>query len=128
MQRIWVKAIREFHELSFSFFSNYFQRKNLKNKALLVPILCVCMHVHVCVYTWTCVMICTQLSFYSRSSKFLFSLNFIFFLMATTAAHGSCQARCLIGATASGLCHSHSNTGSELHLRPTLLHVEMLDP
>ena len=34
-------------------------------------------------------------------------------------AYGSSQARGLIGATAAGLCHSHSDRGSELLLRPT---------
>ena len=38
---------------------------------------------------------------------------------ATPAAHGGSQARGVIGATAANLCHSHSNAGSELHLRPT---------
>ena len=39
----------------------------------------------------------------------------IVFRAATTAYEGS-QARGRIRATAAGLCHSHSNTGSELHL------------
>ena len=42
---------------------------------------------------------------------------FIFFLyMATSMAYGSSWARGGIGATASGLHHSHSNTMSETHL------------
>ena len=32
-------------------------------------------------------------------------------------AHGGSQARDQIGTAVAGLWHSHSNTGSELHLR-----------
>ena len=39
--------------------------------------------------------------------------------MATPAAYGSSQARDQIGAAATGLHQSHSNTGSEPCLRPT---------
>ena len=44
-----------------------------------------------------------------------------FFLLfrATLVAYGGSQASGQIRATASGLHHSHSNTGSETHLRPT---------
>ena len=35
------------------------------------------------------------------------------------AAYGGSQARGLTGAVAAGLCHSHSNARSELHLQPT---------
>ena len=38
---------------------------------------------------------------------------------ATHSAYGGSQARGLIGAVAAGLHHSHSNTRSKLHLRPT---------
>ena len=41
--------------------------------------------------------------------------------MAAPEAYGSSQARDRIGATASGLCHSHSNAGSELYLWPQLM-------
>ena len=46
---------------------------------------------------------------------------FIYFCLFGDAptAYGASQARGLIGAVAAGLCHSHSNAGSELHLRPT---------
>ena len=37
----------------------------------------------------------------------------------TPVAYGSSQAQGRIGATATGLCHSHSNTRSELSLQPT---------
>jgi len=38
---------------------------------------------------------------------------------ATPVAYGSSQARGRFGAAAAGLPSSHSNAGSELHLRPT---------
>ena len=40
------------------------------------------------------------------------------FSRAVLAAYGGSQARGRIGAVASGLHHSRSNVGSELHLRP----------
>ena len=36
--------------------------------------------------------------------------------MAVPAAYGISQAKGRMGAAAAGLRHSHSNTGSELHL------------
>ena len=41
---------------------------------------------------------------------------FFFLFRATPAAYGSSQAGGQIGAAATGLCHSHSNMGSEPHL------------
>ena len=50
---------------------------------------------------------------------FFFSFFFFFFFFkAAPEAHGSSQARGLIGATAAGHIHSHSNARSEPHLRP----------
>ena len=48
------------------------------------------------------------------------SLSFFFFFlfMPAPVAYGISWARGRIGAT--GLYHSHSNIGSELHLQPTL--------
>ena len=43
-------------------------------------------------------------------------------------AYGASQARGLIGAVATGLCQSHSNVGSEMHLRPTPQLTATLDP
>ena len=54
---------------------------------------------------------------YSFLSVFVFFV--FFFLRAVPVAHGSSQARGRIKATAAGLHHSHSNSGSELHLKPT---------
>ena len=48
-------------------------------------------------------------------------LSFSLLLRAALEAHGVSQARGLIGATAAGLHHGHSNTRSKLCLRPTPL-------
>ena len=58
-----------------------------------------------------------------------FSLVFGFlFFRAAPVAYGGSQARALIRAAAAGLHHSHSNTGSEPHLRPTPQLTAMLYP
>ena len=44
---------------------------------------------------------------------------FFFFFRASLVEYEGSQARGLTGATAAGLCHSHSNARYELHLRPT---------
>ena len=47
-----------------------------------------------------------------------FFLSFVFCLFrAARMAYGGSHAR--IRAVAAGLCHSHSNAGSETHLQPT---------
>ena len=43
-------------------------------------------------------------------------------------AYGSSQARGPVGAAAARLCHSHSNTRSELHLRPIAQLTATPDP
>jgi len=54
---------------------------------------------------------------------------FIFLLfMAALAAHGSSQARLLIGATAASLHHSHSNARSKPRLQPMPQLTATLDP
>ena len=54
-------------------------------------------------------------------------LSFFFlFFRAVPAAYGGSQARGLIGATAAGLCYSHSN--AEPCLRPTPQLTAMPDP
>ena len=59
----------------------------------------------------------------------LFAIFFFFLLFrAVRAAYGSSQARGRIGATAVGLHHGHSNTGSELHLQLTPQLRAMPDP
>ena len=48
-----------------------------------------------------------------------FTYLFILLFRAAPAACGGSQGRGPIGATAAGLCHSHSDAGSELCLQPT---------
>ena len=55
-------------------------------------------------------------------------LFFLSFLGPLPVAYGGSQARGPIGATAAGLCHSHSNVGSEPRLQPTPQLKAMLDP
>ena len=50
---------------------------------------------------------------------FFFLLLLFVFARATPKANGGSQARGQIGAIATGLHQSHSNAGSEPHLRPT---------
>uniref|UniRef100_A0A8D1EMA3 ABC transporter domain-containing protein n=1 Tax=Sus scrofa TaxID=9823 RepID=A0A8D1EMA3_PIG len=56
--------------------------------------------------------------------------HFFFFCLfrAIPMAYGGPQARGQIGAVASGLCHSHSNAGSEPHLQLTEQAMAMPDP
>ena len=50
------------------------------------------------------------------------------FSRTTPAAYGDSQARDLIGAVTASLHQSHSNSGSELRLRPTPLLAAMQHP
>ena len=59
--------------------------------------------------------------------SFLF-VSFFLLFGAAPAAHGGSQARGLIGAPAASLHHSHSNVGSEPHLRATPQLMAMPDP
>ena len=54
--------------------------------------------------------------------------SFCFLFMAASAAYGSSSARAGIRAAAAGLCHSHSNIGSEPHIQPMLQLVATPDP
>ena len=45
--------------------------------------------------------------------------SFFFFSSAASLSYRNSQARGRIGAAAAGLCHSHSQARSELHLWPT---------
>ena len=59
------------------------------------------------------------------------ALLFFFFSVfsrATPTVYGGSQARGLIVAVAAGLPQSHSNAGSEPHLRPTSQLTAMPDP
>ena len=68
----------------------------------------------------------------SSADRVLLLLLFFFFLpfsfRAEPEAYGGSQARGQIGATTVCLRHSHSNSGSELHLRPTPQLTALLDP
>ena len=50
---------------------------------------------------------------------FFFFFVFLTFSRVAPTAYGGSQARGLIGTVATGPHHSHSNVGSESHLRPT---------
>ena len=68
----------------------------------------------------------SSVGFSMRSENLLF---FFFLLFRNTpGAHGSSLARGRIGAPASGLCHCHSNMGSQPCLRPTLRLMAAPDP
>ena len=67
------------------------------------------------------------ISQYPQFFFFLFFLSFVLFRAAPAACGGS-QARGLIGAVATGLRQSRSNTRSEPHLRPTPQRTETPDP
>ena len=54
--------------------------------------------------------VCLFLVFFGGVVYFLFR--------AAPTAYGGSQASGLMGAVAAGLCHSHSNAGSEPHLQP----------
>ena len=60
----------------------------------------------------------------------VFSIFFFFYLLfrAAHTAYGGSQPRSWFGATAAGLCHSRSNTGSKPHLQPTPQLTAMPDP
>ena len=59
---------------------------------------------------------------------YLFIYLFFCLFRAAFVAYGGFQARGQIGAVAASLNHSHSNVGSEPHLRPTPQLMAMLDP
>ena len=82
----------------------------------------------------------THSSFISPLSSVCFSFSvistghnmysFFFFLvfLGPHPQHGSSQARGRVRAAAMGLHHSHSNRGSEPHLRPTPQFMATPDP
>ena len=57
----------------------------------------------------------------------VFVCLFVLLFRAASAAYEGSQARGLIGATAAGLNHGHSNARSEPHLEPTPQLTAMLD-
>ena len=66
-----------------------------------------------------CKVYVTRFKFYLFYFILFYFIYFFALSRATHAAYGSSQARGLIRAVAPGLHHSHSNVGSEMHLRPT---------
>ena len=58
----------------------------------------------------------------------LFLILFFAFFRVVPMLYGSSQTRDWIRAIAAGLCHSHSNVGSEPHLWPTPQLMITLDP
>ena len=58
-------------------------------------------------------------TYFTSYILFFFFFCLFAFSRAARVAYGDSQARGLIGAVATGLRQSHSNAGSELHLRPT---------
>ena len=96
-----------------------------KNKFLFEPLksltfpLCQSTFVHIYIYIHTHIYICNEykILYVTRISFFFFCL--FAFSRATPVAYGGSQIRGLIGAVATGLCHSHSNVGSEPLLWPT---------
>ena len=67
-----------------------------------------------------------KLSF--KKKFFFFFFGLFAFSRAAPTAHGGSQATGRIGATAAGPRHSHSNSGSKPHLRPTPQLTAMPDP
>ena len=65
-----------------------------------------------------------------HSFFFFFCLFFVFltFSRAALEAYGGSQARGHTGAKAAGLHQSHSNSGPELHLRPSSQLTARPDP
>ena len=59
---------------------------------------------------------------------FIYLLLFLSSFKATPAAYGSSQAKGRNGAIATGLHHSHSNSGSKPCLQPTPQFMEVPDP
>ena len=67
---------------------------------------------------------------HKRDPQISKTIFFFFFLLfrAAPAVYGGSQARSLIGAAAASLRQSHSNVGSQLHLRPTPQLTAIPDP
>ena len=59
---------------------------------------------------------------------YIFIYYLLFFNRAAPAACGNSQARGHIGAATTGLCHNHSNMGSEPCLQPIPQLMAMPDP
>ena len=63
--------------------------------------------------------IIARVNIFFKGSHTIFFFCLFAISWAAPAAYGGSQARGRIGAVATGLCQSHSNTGSEPRLQPT---------
>ena len=70
----------------------------------------------------------TLLKSFEMIDTILFSFLFFSFSRAAPSAYGGSQARGRVGAVATSLHHSHSNTGSEPRLQPTPELTATTDP
>ena len=76
-----------------------------------------------CIYMCVCIYVCVCVCIYT-----FFFFGLFAFSTAPLAAYGGSQARSLIGAGATGLHQSHSNTESKPNLQPTPQLMAMPDP
>ena len=77
-------------------------------------------------------MFCPFLLYSSKVTQFYIYIytdtHAFFFSRAAPVACGGSQARGQVGAVATGLGQSHSNSGSDPHLQPTPQLTAMRDP
>ena len=75
---------------------------------------CIYKYIYIYIYIFVCIYTYTKIYIYTCVCVYIY----IFFNRAAPAAYGSFRARGQIGAVVACSCHSHSNAGSEPHLRP----------
>ena len=68
------------------------------------------------------------LTYHFTSKHFPYVILLLFFPKAPPTGYGNSQARGQIKSAATSLCHSHRNTGSELHLKSMLQLAATPDP
>ena len=91
--------------------------------------LCFCPTCRILIYSRLVFILIPQLVITALHRYYKFKpQHFGFFLFrAAPKAYENSQARGPIGTAAASLCHSHSYTGSELHVQPTLWLMAMPD-
>ena len=135
-RHIWFLCV--FIEQSFYFFFFFFAPSDTALESKPVFVDCPTFQICLIVSSW-CHLIILLYPLFSGSLvqkldqaqvTHFFGKEVLLFLLfrAIPVAFGGSQARGGIGATVAGLWHSHSNTGSELHLQPTPQLVVMPDP
>ena len=92
--------------MKFSFLCNYMDRRFI----LTIDLQCVIFFLSV-----KNLNLFIERKYFMASCWQIYSFFLVFF-RAAPLAYGSSQARGGIGAVAAGLCHNHSNSGSDLHL------------